>query len=501
MSQKMSSGRKSFPLSLRLSLWLMSAAVLPLIVASVMNEIQSRPTLINQSSVTLETDAQTHAQLIDTYLAGKMLGIKSLDYSPLVQQYYLSPPADQVNVPTITQNGLAIQKLVNPEVTLSVFFTPQGQLRFSYSNYGVQPKPHGKYLIPPEDLQKIPLGQQFLSGVYYDAATHKSTVDLYTPVYIAAVKKVVGVVRDTLSLDIIWNIVNSEKGANGNGSSAFILDQNGVRIFDPDTNNLFTTIAPLAPQLQQTISDQNLYGQPNALTLVTDTNLSNIQSQPQPVLTTFQETPAGKDETYQITRRSLTAVPWTYFVQTPVNVVITLANQQLLFIALIALFVLIPAAVVGWIVGNRISFPILRSVESLVGNSSALNDLAEKEKNAALEQVWVVDSSEVGLKSIQYYTNASRVAVRQLNELGKDLLQRPDKDMPSTLDVVAQMVNIGQYFEKAIEYQEESNNKVAIAIKVTNEVTEQLASGAKSASEAANELDRVVNQLRHIVGS
>jgi methyl-accepting chemotaxis protein len=63
------------------------------------------------------------------------------------------------------------------------------------------------------------------------------------------------------------------------------------------------------------------------------------------------------------------------------------------------------------------------------------------------------------------------------------------------------MVNIGQYFEQAIAYQDEANNKVAVAVKVTDEVAEQLASGAKSASEAANELDKVVRQLRQIVGS
>ena len=63
------------------------------------------------------------------------------------------------------------------------------------------------------------------------------------------------------------------------------------------------------------------------------------------------------------------------------------------------------------------------------------------------------------------------------------------------------MVSIGSYLEKAITFLDEANNKVAIAVKVTDEVSEQLASGAKSASEAANELDGIVKQLRHIVGN
>jgi len=113
----------------------------------------------------METDAQTHAQLIDNYFAEKLLVLKSLDYTPLVQQYLLDPAGDQQNVPTILQNGLAIQKLVDPDVTLVTFFDPRGKLLLYYSLYGLKPVPHGKYMIPPEDAQQIAKGQQFVSNV------------------------------------------------------------------------------------------------------------------------------------------------------------------------------------------------------------------------------------------------------------------------------------------------------------------------------------------------
>ena len=112
-----------------------------------------------------------------------------------------------------------------------------------------------------------------------------------------------------------------------------------------------------------------------------------------------------------------------------------------------------------------------------------------------------MEASKTGLQSQQYYTEASKRAVRHLNELGWNLLQGSNGDMQTTLVSIKQMVNIGQYIEKAIAYQNEATNKVSVAVKVTDEVTEQLASGAKSASEAANELDRIVKQLRQIVGN
>ena len=112
-----------------------------------------------------------------------------------------------------------------------------------------------------------------------------------------------------------------------------------------------------------------------------------------------------------------------------------------------------------------------------------------------------MEASKIGHKSQKYYTYASKIAARQLNELGVSLLERGDVDIQITLNTITQMVSIGSYLEKAITFLDEANNKVAIAVKVTDEVSEQLASGAKSASEAANELDGIVKQLRHIVGN
>ncbi len=74
MSKK-SSTRKSLPLSIRISLWLIAVSILPLLLTLVISELQSRSTLISQASRTMETDAQTHAQLIDNYFTQKLYWI------------------------------------------------------------------------------------------------------------------------------------------------------------------------------------------------------------------------------------------------------------------------------------------------------------------------------------------------------------------------------------------------------------------------------------------
>jgi hypothetical protein len=153
------------------------------------------------------------------------------------------------------------------------------------------------------------------------------------------------------------------------------------------------------------------------------------------------------------------------------------------------------------VVGQLITRPILRSVERLRSNSGALNRLATKQQSAATEQMWVVDSSQVGLQSVQYYTNATSIAARRLSDMGLGLIQNRDyQNVESMRQVVSQMISAAQYIEKAAHYQTTSNQKLATAIKVTTQVNEQLAEGAISASDAASQLEQVVSELRQVVG-
>ncbi len=501
MSQSKAPTRRLLSLSARVSFFLIVAAILPLFIALIISEVQTRATLIDQANRTLEADAQTHAQLIENYLTAKLLEVRTLDNTPIVQQYFTDPAHNQAALAVLTQNGLAINKSNDPDILLVTHFDLRAHYLFSYSIYGLKPQLHGKYLIPPADLENLAQSKslQYVSGVYYNPLTRQSTVELYTIVYSFALKKPLGIIRSTLSLDYIWNIVSSEKGSNGDGSYAFILDENGVRIVDPDPQSLFTSVAPLNSKFQQLIKDEQLYGKESDVPVLADGTLQSLLNLKKPPVA-FSETPVGKHEVFQATWRRFSTIPWTYVVLTPQNSIYTVANQQLSITLQVAVVVLILAAALGWIIGNSIALPISQAVESLLKSSSALNRLSENEKKIASEQIWMVDSSEKGLQSIRYYTSASKQAVRQLNTLGNDLLARPERAKPAILNGVAQIVDIGRYFEQAIIQQDESNRKVAVAMKVTGEVAKQIESGAKSVDDATTVLDQVVNQLRRVAG-
>ena len=73
-------------------------------------------------------------------------------------------------------------------------------------------------------------------------------------------------------------------------------------------------------------------------------------------------------------------------------------------------------------------------------------------------------------------------------------------NVESMRQVLGQMISVALYIEKAAHSQTTNNQKLAIAIKVTTQVNEQLADGAIFASDAASQLERVVSELRQVVG-
>jgi C4-dicarboxylate-specific signal transduction histidine kinase len=485
-------------LSVRVSALLMLAAILPLIMAVAGSEFFTRPALTNQASASMATDAQTRVQLIDNYLGERLLDAETLGQVPTVQSFLSLPPTketqDSINHALY---ALAAGIYRDKRYTTWALFDPQGHTRLYFPTTNI-PQPHGQYLVPPEDLKAVDAGQTFISSVYYSPTGKKASVDIYSPIVTPTGHQLLGFIRASLNIDYIWNVVRGDLGANGAGSYAFLLDENGVRIADTDPSRLFHAVAPLSSSIERQIESEERYGSANAVPVLADSALAQMRTAGN---ATRQITPVGQNGVYEVTRRTLSTVPWSYYVLSPLSSVTAAANQQLIFTCLIALIVLIVAALAGAIIGQRLTNPIMYSVEYLRGNTEALNALATKQRSAANEQTWVVDSSQVGLESVQYYTQATRVAAQRLTQIGTELAQHWHQLDPQTAkQALAQMIAAGQYIERATRLQDSSNQKLSTAIKVTEQVTEQLAAGATAATATAEQLEQVVNQLRQMVG-
>lgn len=509
-------------LSVRVSGLLVLAAIVPLLITVVVIELIVRPALITQASQEMQTDAVTHTGLIDSYLAERVLETEGLARLPSVQNFLITKIPDNITRDNALA-GLATGHGRGSFYEAWSVFDLNGNLRLSYPT---PPQPHGQnaqhqpiYILPSvlERVEQLPQliqqkqGQSLFSDVFYDSVTNEASIDIYSPIHDPINYAPIGILRSTFDLRYIWDIVNKEAGVNGPGSYAMIFDQHGICIAstsgNPDPFNytnaaqLFGSLNPPQQVFQQHADQAGLYGLKDGATLNTLDHGPELAQALQNNASAFQVTPPGTQAQFQVVKSATFTVPWTYLVLSPLNDTTQAADDQLRLTAIVTLAILVLAAVIGLGIGRRITSPILRSVDHLRSSSQALKTLATKEQNAATQQTWVVDSSQVGLRSVRYYTDAATQAVRRINSVGNALINHwHEVDSQSARSVIQQFMADANYLERAIHYQDASNQKLESAIKVTVQVADQLAAGASSASEAASQLENVVNDLRQVVG-
>jgi hypothetical protein len=494
-----SSRRRGISLTIRVSVMLMLAVVIPLLITAVGSELLLRPTLLSQAGIEMSNDAQAHQEAIDSLFIARLQDLQTLRNFLAVQKFLQGDTQYKQQA----RAELALGYHLDANYSAWSLFDTQGKALIAYP---ALPAPRGKYMVAPgmyAALQKK--DEPIISDVYYDSNTSEAFVDIYASV-VSQQAKLLGIIRSTLDLTEIWNDVDSETNSTP-GSYALITDGHGVRIAYTNTDTslatlpsaLFQATDPISPQFQQRITDEDLYGNSHI----------TVKSLPDPGLVAqknqssglFQLTPALKNETYQAYQAQCLVVPWTYVVLRPVNKITQVANQQDTYLFLLAAIVIVLAAIIGLLLGRSITRPIQRSVASLIKNSEMLKTLANRERATVNEQKWIVDSAQTGLQSVQYYAEASNVAARKLDEIGRALQQNRDHmDTRAVGQKLNEVISTANYLEKAASHQEQSSKRLSTAIHVATQVTEQLLSGATSASSAADQLEEVISQLRRVVG-
>jgi methyl-accepting chemotaxis protein len=499
--------RRRPSLSLLVTLGLVLAAIIPLAITVAFSVLQTIPALTDQAKQHLQNDAQTRMQLIDRYLQERQLDTQTITQVPSVLQFLAAPPENTPQYQDLTTHAmysLAAGIYRDKRYVTWALFDAQAQPKLSYPMQA-PPKKHGTTYVPQNYLQTIHAGKNLISAVYYAADTQKASVDIYSPIFAAPAQTgtqptFLGFLRATLNLDYLWDTVQDDQGKNGSGSYAFMLDEHGVRIADTNPTRRFTAISNIPANVQQQLSSEGGYDAGKPVRTVEDSSLSNKLNHintPE----TFEFQPNGQSETFQGVRQSSSVAPWNYFVLSPNSTVTQVAYQQIFTTLIIALIASGLVLVIGLIVGSRITSPILHAVDYLRSNSKSLSALANSQRDAASEQMWVVDSSQVGLQSVQYYTEATRIAARQLREIGSELSRSWEHTSAQQAKrALSNIIAAAQYIESAAEYQDSSNQKLSTALRVATQVSEQLSTGATSATDAAAQLEDVVSDLRAVVG-
>ena len=506
-------------LSVRLTLLVLLAALLPLAAVVSFNTYLARGTLIKNGRTALTTDAQSKVALLNLYLQEREADGEALASLPTTPAFLACTIASQLPPDQAAaineaancldplqgyafykgsnQRALAVGIVRDPRYTYWTLYTATGTPLLSHkANSSDTSPPSGA--VPTEDLRQIQTGKSFISAVYFDSGDNYAYVNVYTPVSFGG--KVLGFLLARLKMDYIWNLVDGETDANGPGSSAFITDQNGIRIADANHSGLFHSIEPLTATTQQLVASEQRYGagpvqQDNlpavAASLTANTPVDSFQAASVP----------GSALQFQFVRIHLDNVPWTFFVLSPLSTVTAVADNQIRTSLMAAGVIAILAVLLGLWFGTRTTRPVRASTAEVEGAAAALKQLAARQQNSAGEQQWVVDACKTGLDGVRYLSDAMNQAARRIidasNWFGEYWDRLTEEQAKRT---VQHLLELARYIDEAARRQQASSDRLGKAITVTMQVSDQLASGANAATTSADQLEQVVRNLQHVVG-
>jgi methyl-accepting chemotaxis protein len=532
---------RRLPLSARLSLLILFAAILPLVAVVGINDVFARATLEQQGRAALTTDAESKASLVELYLHERVLDGQALATLPTAPAFLLcaelpAMPAPEVAqlTPIISQlgcqpletqlygpsncRGLKVGVKRDPEYSTWALYDAAGRALLSSNDDNETTCPARNIgTVPATVLQQIvPTTASWISPVYSDSARQNSYIDVYTSITLAPltankVQTVVGFLRATLNLKYIDNLVRGESGADGAGSYAFMTDASGIRIADSNQSDLFSTIMPLTAATQQQIASTQRFG--SAPTVQQDylpAVANALQSQASPDSFQSAATP-GSGVLYQFVRVNINLtnpqtnapipIGWSYFVLSPISTVTAVANNQLETSLMIAGVIAILAVLLGLIIGRRVAKPVHAATAELEGAATALKLLASHQQSSAGEQQWVVDACKTGLESVRYLSDAMNQAAKRIVDAGNwfsDYWDRLNEDQARR--TVQHLLDLARYIDEGARRQQASNDRLGKAITVTDQVSDQLVTGAAAATESAEQLEQVVSNLQRVVG-
>ncbi|HLJ81033.1 MAG TPA: hypothetical protein VKT52_06070, partial [Ktedonobacterales bacterium] len=363
---------------------------------------------------------------------------------------------------------------------------------------------NGSAAVPKEDYAQVMQDKSWVSAVYFNTPGKFAYVNIYTPIVSSAKStSVLGFLRATLKLGHVWDIVTSDSGAsaNGAGSYAFITDENGVRIADTHTADLFTSVMPLDAASAQLIATEQRYGNANPVTV---DSLPAIQQslKSQASADSFQGSDApGSGVLFQFARTRMTNVSWSYFALSPLSTVTAVADNQIRISLLSAAVIAILAILFGLLFGRGTTRPVRASAAELEGAAASLKTLASRQQSSAGEQQWVVDACKTGLESVRYLSDAMNQAAKRVIDASNwfsDYWDRLTEDQARR--TVSHLNELARYIDEAARRQQASSERMGKAINVTMQVSDQLVHGADAATKSAEQLEQVVRDLRHVVG-
>jgi C4-dicarboxylate-specific signal transduction histidine kinase len=221
-------------------------------------------------------------------------------------------------------------------------------------------------------------GQPYISDPSYSVITNKPALFFSAPVTDG--KVVLAVVRTRVNLAAVWDIVEADQNAVGEGAHGFLVDDYGIRLAVSETKGhrdqaeslIYKPIAPIAPDTVTKLVADKRFGQKTPDQLVIDP-LPSLKSAldvlPKGVNANAQFAYGeGAGEQRGVVTR-LVAKPWAYILAVPLTTYTKAADDA----TFNALSVVVIGLLLSFVIGVILTRSLVGPLRRLVGEATAVS--------------------------------------------------------------------------------------------------------------------------------
>jgi len=221
-------------------------------------------------------------------------------------------------------------------------------------------------------------GTPYISDPSYSVITNKPALFFSSPV--SDGQKVLAVVRTRVNLAAIWDMVEGDLGAVGEGSHGFLVDDYGIRLAVSETRGhrdqaeslIYKPISPIDDETVKKLVADKRFGQKTPEQLVIDplpTLKSALDKLPRGITTTAQFSyGAGSTEQRGVVTR-LTAKPWAYILAVPLATYTKAADDA----TLNAVSMVVVGLLLSFVIGVLLTRSLVRPLRRLVGEATMVS--------------------------------------------------------------------------------------------------------------------------------
>ncbi|MDP9283121.1 MAG: cache domain-containing protein, partial [Chloroflexota bacterium] len=214
-------------------------------------------------------------------------------------------------------------------------------------------------------------GTPYISDPSYSVITNKPALFFSSPVKDG--DKVLAVVRTRVNLAAVWDVVEGDLGAVGEGAHGFLVDDYGIRLAVSETKGhrdlaeslIYKPIAPIDDETVKKLVADKRFGQKTPEQLVIDplpTLKTALDKLPRGITTSAQFSfgSASTEQRGVVTR--LTAKPWAYILAVPIATYTKAADDA----TVNAMSMVIVGLLLSFVIGVLLTRSLVRPLRRLV---------------------------------------------------------------------------------------------------------------------------------------